>query len=459
MPRIQRYSIIFIFAVVASALLPAMSFAGTVHGTVKNGTTNKPAAGIQVILIQLQGGMQPVANTQSDAQGQFTFDNPSLGAQPMLVRAVYHGVNFHQPVPPGKSDVEVSVYDLTKDAKAISVTTRVVFFQPNGANLIVGEEYSLQNDAQPPQAFFRPDGNFEFSLPEKAQLQQIAAAGPAGMPVVQAPIDKSNGHFAIAYAFRPGENTVRYSYELPYPNNTALIKIPPSAYLAKRLLVVAPPTVLVSGDGLQSGGQEQGMSIYGRENVAANSTVAVTLSGTAPPPSDVSNSSQGQGQGGGGEGGSSNSPIQQVPGRLDVLKWPLVGGFIVVFALGAILLARKPVAITVSSDVPDDDTDDAAVQSPRKRKSKSEAPPTKISAPAPAPMSLPAAKVSESAPLLEQPAPTLRSVDAAVATSLDALKEQLFRLELRHQAGTISDAEYNSERSRTEKILRDLVRG
>jgi hypothetical protein len=77
------------------AMLAALIFAplmiveaGTVHGTVKNGTTGKPAAGIEVILIQLQGGMQPVANTKSDSNGEFTFDNAGLGAQPMLVRAV-----------------------------------------------------------------------------------------------------------------------------------------------------------------------------------------------------------------------------------------------------------------------------------------------------------------------------------------------------------------------------------
>ncbi len=63
----------------------------------------RPAAGIEVILIQLQGGMQPVANTKTDAQGQFSFDNPTLGTAPMLVRAVFHGVNFHQPVTPGKT--------------------------------------------------------------------------------------------------------------------------------------------------------------------------------------------------------------------------------------------------------------------------------------------------------------------------------------------------------------------
>jgi hypothetical protein len=216
-------------------------------------------------------------------------------------------------------DVEVSIYEPTKDPKSVNLTTRVVFFQPNGSTLIVGEEYSLQNDTQPPQAFFRPDGNFEFTIPEKAQLQQIAASGPAGMPVVQAPIDKGNGRFAIAFAFRPGENTVRYSYELPYPGNTASIKIPPSSYPTRRMLVVAPPTVQLTGDGLQSGGQQQGMSIYGRENLAANATQIVNLSGTAPPPGPDQGQQAQSGRGQEGQQGS--SPIQQVPGRLDVLKW------------------------------------------------------------------------------------------------------------------------------------------
>jgi hypothetical protein len=410
------------------------SRAGTVHGTVKNGTTGKPASGVTVMLIQLQGGMQPVANTQSDAQGRFTFDNAGLGAQPMLVRAVYRGINFHQPVPPGKSDVEVAVYEPTKDPKAIAATTRVVFFQPNGTTLIVGEEYSLQNDTKPPQAYFRPDGNFEFSVPEGAQLQQVAASGPMGMPVVQAPIDKSKGHFAIAYAFRPGENTVRYSYEIPYGNNTATVKIPPSAYAARRLLVVAPPSVQIAGEGLQAGGQEQGMAIYGRENLAANTPLAVNVSGSAPPPGANSAADQGQ-PGQEAQGAAASANIQQVPGRLDVLKWPLVAGFVGVFAVGAILLARKPVAVTVAPvEIPAEPltTSDSQLRSKKNSATTSQG---------------------------SASTPTMENVNAAVATSLEYLKDQLFRLELRHQAGTIPDDEYALERARAEKVLRDLVRG
>jgi hypothetical protein len=405
--------------------------AGTVHGTVKNGTTGKPAAGIDVILIQLQGGMQPVVNSKTDAQGQFTFDHPSLGAQPMLVRAVYRGVNFHEPVPPGKNELEVEVFDPTQDPKTITVPSRVVIFQPDGESLIVGEEYSIQNHSQPPVAYFRADGNFDFMLPDKADLQQVSAWGPAGMPVVQATIDRGKNRYAVAFAFRPGESGVRYSYKLPYPGNTATVKIP-TVYAGGRLMVVAPPTVQLSGDGLTSAGQEQGMSLYERSAVPTNTTIAVSVSGTAPPPSAA----------GGGDSGSAGDQnvqqgtaavganIQQVPGRLDVLKWPLVAGFLGVFALGAFLLARKPV--TVVASLPAGEREDA-----------------------PAPKSAKKQTATKS----QQNQASLAQVDAAVSTSLDALKETIFRLELRRQAGTISEEEYARERARAEKVLRDLVRG
>ena len=102
--------------------------AAVLHGTVKNGTTGKTVSGVEVILLQLQGGMQPVGNSKTDAQGQFTFDNPSVGAQPMLVRAVYKGINFHTPLPPGRSDIEVAVFEPSKDPKTIAVGSRIVFF-------------------------------------------------------------------------------------------------------------------------------------------------------------------------------------------------------------------------------------------------------------------------------------------------------------------------------------------
>jgi hypothetical protein len=402
-----------------------------------NGTTGKAAAGIELTLIQLQGGMQEVAHSKSGAQGEFTFDHPGLGAQPMLVRAVYHGVNFNRAVPPGTSTTQVDIYEASKDAKTINVPSHVVIFQPNGATLIVGEEYQIENKSQPPVAYFRSDGSFDFALPERSQLQQVAAAGPAGMPVVQLPIDKKNNRYSIAFAFRPGENSVRYSYELPYTGNAATVKIP-TIYPGGRLLVVAPPSVQISGDGLAPGGQEQGMNLYGRQDVPAGTLVAVSVSGTAPAPdasAGAEQTQQGRDAQQGGEAASAN--IQRVPGRLDGLKWYLIGGFVCVFVLLAILLARKPV-VAVAGPMPVEEVVPAAKQ----MKSMSSVPSVPSAAKAPT-----------------NGAASLAEVDAAIGASLDGLKEGLFRLELRRQAGTISEEEYAQERARAEKVLRDLVRG
>src|SRR5205823_5892090 len=415
----------------------AIAEAGTVRGKVMNGTSGKAAAGIELILIQLQGGMQEVAHAKSGAEGEFTFDHPGLGAQPMLVRAVYHGVNFNHAVPPGTTTAQVDIYEPSKDAKTINVPSHVVIFQPNGATLTVGEEYQIENKSQPPVAYFRSDGSFNFALPEKGQLQQVAAAGPAGMPVVQLPIDKKNNHYSIAFAFRPGDNSVRYSYTLPYEGNAATVKIA-TIYPGSRLLVVAPPSVQISGDGLAPGGQEQGMNLYGRQDVPAGTLVAVSVSGTAPAP-DTNAGAEQQGQQGRdaqqGGGESAGVRIQQVPGRLDVLKWPLIAGFVFVFTLGAILLARRPV-VAIAGPAPETEK----IQAQKKSK--------------------PAVAAASNAPAAPtNGASSLAEVDAAIGTSLDALKERLFRLELRHQAGTISEDEYAQERARAEKVLRDLVRG
>jgi hypothetical protein len=442
--RLRHCARLILLSVFSLAPL-AIAEAGTVHGTVVNGTTGKPASGIDLVLIQLQGGMQEVAHSKSGTQGEFTFDHPGIGAQPMLVRAVYHGVNFNRALPPGTSTAQVDIYEPTKDAKTINIPSHVVIFQPNGANLIVGEEYQIENKSQPPVAYYRSEGSFDFALPENGQLQQVAAAGPAGMPVVQLPIDKKNNRYSIAFAFRPGESSVRFSYELPYTGNAATVKIP-TTYPGTRLLVAAPPSVQVNGDGLAPGGQEQGMNLYGRQDVPAGTVVAVSLSGTAPPPDANAGAGQGQqeqgrdGQPGGG--GASGVSIQQVPGRLNGYwpTWLLAAALAAGFAFLGFLLWNKKV-VTVAVPATDGAHDDVTA---KPKKAKQSPPPVVDKAPAKTPTN---------------GAASLKDLDAAVGTSLDALKERLFRLELRRQAGTISDEEYTQERARAEKVLRDLVRG
>ena len=65
-------------------------------------------------------------------------------------------------------------------------------------------------------------------------------------------------------------------------------------------------------------------------------------------------------------------------------------------------------------------------------------------------------KISTPAPVVAE---TVAEVNRQVRGSLEELKDSLFRLELRRQAGTITEADYERERQQMEKVLRDLVRG
>ena len=417
----MRISLKFLALFAMLLAVCSAALAGTVSGVVTNGTNNAPVASADVILLQLQGGMEAVATTKADAQGRFQFDRPEIGVQPMLLRVQYRGVNYHQPVPPGTATANVTVFDNTQNAGAIEITSRAIVFQPNGQTLLIGEEYTVVNQTHPPVAYYRADGTFSFTLPDGAQLNQVSAWGSTGMPLTQGTIDRGKNESAIAFPFRPGENGVRISFQLPYATNEATIHTT-SAFAAQRVLLVAPPTMQVLSAGFLPAGSEQGYNIYSRDNIPASTALVISVSGTAPPPS-ASNSD------GGGATDAQNpsvnsragegveQTVEVLPGRLESVKWILVAGFASLFALGMIFLWKKPAQ---SSAV--------------------------VSEPVPA------------APKREK-RPTVADVKGEVQGSLDQLKDDLFRLELRRQAGTISEEEYSRQRSRAEKVLRDLVRG
>jgi hypothetical protein len=414
-------------------LLSAAAQAGTVSGVIHNGTNNnKIAPGVDVLLIQLQGGMSVVANTKTDSDGRYHFDNPGIGQGPMLIRAVYRGVFFHQPLTPGTSTVDVTVYEPTTNPAAIQVPLRLLVFQPNGDKLMVGEEYSIQNNSNPPAAYFKQDGNFEFTIPQGAELDQVSTFGPMGMPVRQGTIDKGKGRYSISYAFQPGQNGVRISYIVPYSGNQAQIR-ESSTYDAQRVLLVIPPTMQVASPGFNAAGTEQGFNVFSKESVKTGTGFDVKISGTAPPPADATATSAPPDQVNGRDSNSSpETTVETAPARIGEEKWILLGGLAAIFAVGVGLLLRKPVPELASAPAPQ--------PAPKGRKAQRAA--QAKAAPPPAPRTPPVEKVQQE-----------------VNSNLDSLKDTLLRLELRRQAGTITDAEYALERGRAEQLLRDLVQG
>jgi hypothetical protein len=238
--------------------------------------------------------------------------------------------------------------------------------------------------------------------------------------------------------------------------------------------------VQISGAGITAAGQDQGFNVYMRDNIAANAPVEISVSGTAPMPS----ASQ---QGGGGPAGASsaasggdnsqnpsvNSRAEDgagdapsasattVPARLDSLKWILTGGFVSIFILGFAYLWLRPQPATAPDGAW---TTEADVPSPRPAKKSAARPAQQSASYASAADPAPQARVATNAPSSAAQASrgaieTIAAVDNQVQGSLDDLKNNIFRLELRRQAGTISEDDYARERARVEKALRDLVQG
>ena len=424
--------------------LPQVALAGTVEGTVRNGTTGKLSVGTDVILIQLQGGMQPVAKTKTDAQGHYKFDNPQLGTAPMLVRVAYRGVNYHEPITPGKTTADVEVFEPTTQPNAFSVANHALILQTNGNELMVGEEYMILNKTEPPVAFYKEDGSFNFNLPAGADFNQASAWGAANMPVVQGTIDKGKDKMAIAFPFRPGQSGVRLAYKLPYPNNHLMLRNV-SPYAAEKFIIAAPPQIQIAGAGITPEGQDQGFNVYTIDNVAANAPVDINISGTAPMPAN-SGDAQPNGDnsqnpavnsrasdGGGGSENAASVSATAIPARLDSLKWVLTGGFASIFVLGFVYLWMRP--RTVADEAAALSAAAVAVAQPAKSKRAA------------------AGNFSAAA------ATSVADVDREVRGSLDELKDTMFKLELRHQAGTIAEEDYQRERVRLEQTIRGLVQG
>jgi hypothetical protein len=150
-----------------------------------------------------------------------------------------------------------------------------------------------------------------------------------------------------------------------------------------------------------------------------------------------------------------------IPARLDSLKWILTGGFVSIFILGFAYLWLRPQPAASADGAWITEAD---VPTPRPTKKSAARPAQQVATYAAATAATPSpSSAATSAPFSAEPSrgavETIADVDNQVQGSLDDLKNNIFRLELRRQAGTISEEDYSRERARVEKALRDLVRG
>lgn len=409
----------------AVLLIPILLLAGslaaeTISGTVKNLTTGKPAAGDDVVLLTLSQGMNEAARTKTDAQGKYSVNVPDPGV-PHMVRVNHGGVNYFPaggPVQPGATTADIQVYDSARKLDNVSTQIQVMRLQSDGSNLQVVELIAVKNDSKPPRALMA-DRTYEFYLPEGAQVDGADAQGPGGMPVNTAPVPDQGGKYYFVFPLRPGETRFQIGYHLPYSGQITLQ--PKVVDSMQHFAIVLPKTMKfqAKADGAYSPmNDDSGQSnIQVATDVAPGKDLSFTVSGTGTL-ADEQQQGGGDQQGAqpaaqGRPGGGLGTP-EGTPDPLQKYRWPILAGLAVALAIGGGYIASRP-------------------------KSGAPAPHAAAAAPAAVPAAVPTNGASRSTALL------------------DALKDELFQLELDRQQGKISEAEYAQAKAGLDQALKRAV--
>jgi hypothetical protein len=423
-------------------LLTSFAAAATLTGTVKNGTTNRPGAGDDIVLLSLGQGMEEVGRTKADAKGNFSFELKEEG--PHLVRAIHQGVTYHKMAPPGTTSAEVTVYDVSKKLDAISVTADVMRIQAENNQLEVVRLFAVNNESSPPRTQMN-DHNFEFYLPEGAKIDQSMAMTAGGQPISSAPVPQAEkNRYAFIFPLRPGETQFQIQYHLPYSGEATID--PKTLYPMQHFVVMLPKSMKFTP---APGTPYESKPYPNQPNTQAQ--VAATTRAGQPLSFQLSGTGilQTESQGGGGQGGESaqgrdsrpggglGAPID-APDPLQQYRWYILGGFAAVLAVGAFFVVRRQPGAAppqlgsgngsgrlpaAAASAALDDYEAAATQAPRRRDG------------ARAGQSRPTATTGGSALLLE------------------ALKEEIFQLEIDRKQGRVSAEEYEKSKAALDHTL------
>jgi hypothetical protein len=418
-----------LFLVLLWTLLLASASAQTLTGQVTNGTTKKPAAGDDVVLLSLGQGMEESGRTPTDAKGNFSLKLDDASS-PHLVRVIHQGVTYHRMAPPGTTSVEVQVYDVAKKVEGIRVTADVMRFQAQGSELQGIRLFAVNNASDPPRTQMS-DQSFEFYLPEGAQIDQSMAMTAGGQPINSAPVpQKQKNRYAFVFPLRPGETQFQVSYHMSYSGEASFD--PKSLYGAQHFVVVLPKTIKFSpgpGENFQSmdDPRQSDAVVQVASNTTAGQPLVFKISGTGTMSDEPEEAKRSGNPVGGAQtsgplagrdsrpGGGLGPPID-APDPLEKYRWYILGGFGIVLAAGAIYIASRSKTATVPDYGPTD------------------------------------AELADF-PLTPKPKAADRS-----ALLLEALKEEIFQLEVEHKQGRISQQEYEKAKAALDQTLERAVK-
>ena len=297
----------------------ALAQAASVTGTVTDKTTNRPAAGDPVVLVEPMSGMSEVGRTTTNGQGRYSLNLP--GSNPYLIRVTHQGADYFIPAPQGGGSGDIPVYDVAAKVSGVSIAEHVTGVETDNGQLRVVERDEIHNASAPPTTQWS-NRSFEVILPADAVLGDASAQRPGAgsLPTsVKLDADGPKGHYSFNFPIQPdegGKGTLfQVQYQLPYSSGKytfhSLVTLP-----ADTVWIVLPKSMAFtggSGSGFESSPQDPSVQTYLARNVAPGHEVEFSVSGTGSFARDDQN---GQGNTGGqGDNGEQNAGLRGWAGR------------------------------------------------------------------------------------------------------------------------------------------------
>jgi hypothetical protein len=425
-------------AVVICFLSAGFARAVTITGTVTDKTTNTPAAGDKVELVDVQAGMAVVASATTNAKGHYSLEK--TGAGPALVRVTHQGGQYFIAAPEGGEPGDIPVYDVAAHVDGLTIEADVIEVETANGQLQVTERYFVHNTAKPPHTQYDPNHGFEVVLPADAVLDSAAARRPTGLPTsVNLKRGNASGHYQFNFPIQPDEgekdSLFQLSYHVAYSGSYTFhpqIQMP-----ADNVAVLLPKSINFkpeSGSTYQSVPQDPGIQTMLVKNVHPGMALDFTVSGSGSMPREQQGAQGQQSAASGapsGPGGGIGEPIN-TPDPLSKYKWWVLGVIMLLLATVAGFLLRRPATATAGAPVP-------APSSPLM--------PTRMTPSAPrVPSAMAHANIQAYA-----------SGDHGT-TLLNVLKEEMFAIESEKLSGTITPEEYAEQKAALEAVLKRALR-
>jgi 5-hydroxyisourate hydrolase-like protein (transthyretin family) len=440
------------FSAIFSLALVSYGHSQNLSGTVTNGTSEKPAAGADVTLIKLANGMEEAGTTKTDSKGKFSFKLDDAGG-PHLVRATFQGTQYFKMAPPGTTTADLTVYDSAKKVEGMNYTVDALRLEVSDNQVHATRTFAINNQSKPPKT--QSDGTFQFYLPDGAVIDSAMALGPGGRSVRTSTTQQSERNlYAVEFPLRPGETKMQIAFHMPYSGS--LDMAPKSKYQLEHFVVMLPKAMTfeaksTSFQTVKEGPGAGAANVQVVTNVQPGQSMAFKISGTGTLPPEADTAGSGAAEGGGpnnggpsGEGltsrpGGGLGPPSDAPDPLQNFRWWILGAFALVLAGGGYYVTQRnknaPAMAAASG---------GAVSVPLTQSYSAPSPVTRASEPAP-----------YRAPAVTSPAPAMAvsSAPSSASVLMQAMKEELFQLEIDRHQGTISPEEYQSTKAALDQTL------